>query len=209
MRPFLLDYVAQCKNPDGTPFAVFTRGFYNLNIIGIRSSGRTANTFNDRIAVVYRDEYGFVCREWPATTDPGSFWLQNPMRAEGCAILIPGQYRGAYKLGKHRGQYDALIQTGGPVRLWRDNNRDEALDMDAASVSEPTFAGINIHRATSRTDGESGGGSQTVDRWSAGCQVFQDPDDFSAFMDLVNKSAELYGPRFTYTLIDDPFAAVA
>jgi len=60
---------------------------------------------------------------------------------------------------------------------------------------------LNIHKASSRE-----AGSESVDRWSAGCQVFAKPgsDGFEAFMALCNKSAEMYGPKFTYTLIEAP-----
>jgi hypothetical protein len=55
--------------------------------------------------------------------------------------------------------------------------------------------GLNIHRAhASRT-------STQVGKFSAGCQVFADPNEFDDFMILCRKSAELYGSRFTYTLI--------
>ena len=41
----------------------------------------------------------------------------------------------------------------------------------------------------------------SVDRWSAGCQVFASAGDFAKFMELVEKSAEEYGPSFSYTLL--------
>ncbi|MDP6942727.1 MAG: hypothetical protein QF464_01145 [Myxococcota bacterium] len=191
--PLLLEYV------EALGHAVFTNGTYNLNIIGIRTPDDDANKFNDRLCVVYKDELGWVTRTWPITTDPGTYWRENPMRVTGTAILVPGQYRGAYKIGKHRGKYDALVQRGGRVRLYRDANKDDILDMEPENIADPTYAGINIHRASSRD-----GGSEQVDRWSAGCQVFADPDDFDAFMELVRKSAAIYGPRFTYTLVPEP-----
>ena len=190
MRPVsgeeLLQYVA------GLGYAVFESGLYNLNIIGVRTPDDNANTFNDRLYVVYRDEWGWLTRSWDITTDPGMYWRENPGNVDGTAILVPGQYRGAYKLGKHRGKYPALVQTGAAVRVWRDNNRDQILDQGKAHDG---YFGINIHRASKR-------GSETVDKWSAGCQVFGDPDDYECFMDIVERATEIWGPRFTYTLVD-------
>ena len=188
--PLLLRYV------ESKGHAVFTRGLYNLNIVGIRTPDDSANTFNDMLAVAYKDERGWVVRSWAWTTDPGLYWRENPMRVQGTAILCPGQYRGAYKLGRHRGQYEALVQTGGRVTVWRDANRDTTLNMDPATA-EDGYYGINIHRASTR-------GSTQVDRWSAGCQVAGDPTDFESFMGLCRRSAALYGPRFTYTLVEGP-----
>lgn len=40
---------------------------------------------------------------FPATTDPGTFYRENPLSVKGTAIMKPGQYRGAYMIGRHRG----------------------------------------------------------------------------------------------------------
>jgi len=194
-RPILLDIVSDLG------FVTFESGFLNLNIIGIRTNDNRSNRFNDRICVVYKDGDGWITRTFAATTDPGLYWREHPMIPSiGAAIMKPGQYRGSHKLGRHRGIYPALVQTGAKVSYWRDNNRDEVLDMIPGETPESSgFIGLNIHRASSRD-----GGSETVDRWSAGCQVIADPDDWNLFITLCKTSADLYGPQFTYTLIDDP-----
>ena len=187
MKPFLLDYVESLGH------VVFTEGIYNLNILGIRTKDSNANKFDDRICVVFRDELGWMTRTWPCTTDPGTYWRENPINVAGTAILVPGQYRGAYKIGKHRSQYNALVQTGGMVRVYRDNNRDEILDMGNATDG---YFGINIHKA-----GEE---STTVNKWSAGCQVFANEDDFEEFMSICYAARNKWGDGFSYTLIDEP-----
>ena len=173
--------------------AVFTRGLFNLNIVGIRTPDDSANTFNDGLVVAYKDEHGWITRgPWKWTTDPGTYYRLRPMNVEGTAIMCPGQYRGAYQIGLHRGR-PALRQVG-PVRIWRDNNRDAILDMDPATVDTGRYA-MNIHRSSSTE-------STVVDRWSAGCQVAARSTDMDCLLSLCRKSAELYGPRFTYTLIE-------
>jgi hypothetical protein len=188
MRPFLLDYVESLGH------AVFEKGQYNLNIIGIRSKTHEPNKFDDRICVVCREEMGWVTRTWEATCDPGQYWLDNPMRVEGTAILVPGQYRSVYKIGTHR-TYTALTQRGGRVKVYRDGNKDEILDRDPESITEGYY-GINIHKA--------GKESTEINKWSAGCQVFANEKDFEEFMSICMAAKSLWGDTFTYTLIDEP-----
>ena len=189
MKPFLLDYVESLGH------AVFTEGIYNLNIVGIRTKESNANEFDDRICVVFRDELGWITRTWPCTTDPGQYWRDNPSNVLGTAILVPGQYRGVYKIGKHRGQYAALVQRGSAVRVYRDAHKDEILDHDPESIEEGYF-GINIHKA--------GQNSTQVNKWSAGCQVFANQDDFEEFMSICYAARNKWGDGFSYTLIDEP-----
>ena len=170
---------------------------YDLNIVGIRSKDTTANTFNDLMTVSYKVKGQWYTRSWECTTDPGLYWMQNPMRVEGCAQLVCGQYRGSHKLGKHRGQYNALVQTGGKVKVYRDPDKDETFDQDSATIDEGYF-GINIHRANSRNT------SRRVDKWSAGCQVFANPNDFAEFIKLCRKQVSVNGwGSFSYTLIEE------
>ena len=189
MRPKLLDRVEKHG------FAVFESGLYNLNIIGVRTKGRP-NEFDDRLCLVYKDNDGWVTREWPATTDPGTYWLENPSKIQGTAVLAsPQQCRGVYKIDLHGGRYEALCQRLGKVYTWRDSDKSDVVDWNQLDDAVAGWYGINIHRA--------GKDSTQVDKWSAGCQVFQQAKHFDAFMELVKKSAELYGNAFTYTLIEE------
>lgn len=168
----------------------------NLNIVGIRSSDAAPNNFDDSICCFFRDnnlEWKFF--QWKATTDPGLYWLLHPMNVEGTAILVEGQYRGAYKLGLHRGTYQALVQSK-PLKVIRDFDRDNVLEFESNNIEEGFF-GINIHRASSSHT------STQVDKWSAGCQVFSSPNDFNLFMSFVHQALHLYSNSFTYTLLNE------
>ena len=172
---------------------------YDVNIIGIRNSstkGRVTNAFDDCITLSYKlgGEWKFHC--YKCTTDPGSHWVENIMRDAGVAILRPGQYRGSHKLGLHQGKYLALRQQK-PVKVYRDKNLDNKYDLLEESVQEGIF-GINIHRAT----GKAGGTSTRVDKWSAGCQVIANNDDWHEFLDICQSSREIWGNSFTYTLLE-------
>ena len=171
---------------------------FDLNIFGVRSSSTIPNAFDDIIGVVYRTPSSeWQLEYWPATTDPGLYYLEVPMRVEGTAILVPGQYRGVYKLDYHRGKYLALCQRNGRVKVYRDDNRDDVLNW-TGEVSSGMY-GINIHRASAR------GTSTTIDKWSAGCQVIANPDHFDRLIALARNQIE-YHPTwssFTYTLLEE------
>ena len=178
-------------------YTVFERGAYNLNIIGVRSPSRQANAFDDFLYVVYKDDFNnWIQLRFSITTDAGLYHLNNPSKVEGTAILVAGQYRGVYKIDLHRGQYKALCQRGGAVKVYRDNNRDTVLDQDAESI-ETGYFGINIHRANSKKE------STQVDKWSAGCQVFADPYDYDIFISICEKAETLWGNSFSYTLLEE------
>ncbi len=175
-------------------YIIFTRP-YQLNIIGIRSSGTVANSFNDSINLFYKIPDGTVqFHSFKATTDPGMFWLNNPINQIGTAILKPGQYKQSHKIGLHRGKYLALVQQN-PVTVIRDGNRNAILDFTAAKEQTGLF-GINIHHAAAT------GLTKTVDKYSAGCQVLANINDFNLLMQLAKQHAGLYGNSFTYTLIN-------
>lgn len=171
------------------------KGDYNLNLVGIRSSDLDANSFNDRLAVLYELDRKQILHVFPLTTDPGVFYRENPLNVDGTAVLVPGHYSGCWELGAHQGKYKALVQRG-PMAVYRDNNSDQHIDADADTVQNGLF-GINLHRANANYS------SLRVDRWSAGCQVMANPLDFDLVMALANKSAETYGRRFSYTLLNE------
>ena len=118
-------------------YKFFPSGEYNLNIFGIRNATREAGKFDDKIGVMYLDDSKQAhVHLWSATTDPGIHWLRNPLNKNGTAIMVKGQYRGAYKLGIHgrtwaSGGYKALEQVR-PMQYVRDNNQDDVLDFNLA-----------------------------------------------------------------------------
>ena len=177
-------------------YVYFNKGKYNLNIIGVRRAGtKVTNQFDDVIVVEYIDMYGIKTREvFAATTDPGLSSITNPISSKGCAILAPGQYRSCWKLGYHKGKYEAIVQYK-PVKVYRDNNKDKVYDFDSKTIEEGIF-GINIHKA--------GDNSTIVNGWSAGCQVLARRKDFYKLMKLAHyQISQGHGKLFTYTLINE------
>jgi len=176
-------------------YVLYTKPF-QLNIWGFRSNQTKANSFDDEIHVFYKtNSVNWEYHIFKATTDPGTFWLNDPMRPEGTAILEQGQYVDTYALGLHRGKYIALTEVLKPVTVIRDYNRNSTLDFFNGK-KHTGFFGINIHRAMVK------GITRYVDNHSAGCQVFANASDFYFFTELCEKHRLLYGNKFTYTLVD-------
>lgn len=167
---------------------------YELNIVAWRSKNRVANQFDDYLYVCYRD-YGsrWVYHTWQITTDPGTKSLKFPVNSKGTAILCPGQYLNSHQIGLHQGKYEALTQLS-PVTVYRDNNKDNYLNLDPNRVFTGMF-GINIHKA--------GLDSTLVENFSAGCCVFKRAKDFNELLLLAKKHRKLYGNTFTLTLINE------
>lgn len=179
-------------------YAFFTKGEYNLNIIGVRHKGsKITNHFDDCIVVIYNTANEKNVRKvFTCTTLPGKKAMEHPMQIKGTAILKPGQYRGAYKIGYHKGKYKALCQAK-PLPVYRDGNKDDKFDLNPLSIDNGIF-GINIHKA-----GNSQNGSTLVDGWSYGCTVLSKATDFATLMRLADLSAKYFGNNFTYTLINE------
>ncbi len=168
---------------------------FNLNIVGIRESNPTTNLFNDTISIFWKYEKRWNFVDFQATTLPGLKYLETPMNPKGCAILVPNQYQGVWELGLHNGKYEALVQRKGEVEVYRDENEDQSYDM-ASNSRESGYFGINIHKA-------SEGERNTVDGYSAGCQVFQNSDEYDIFIDLCKKGEKFWGNSFSYTLLNE------
>jgi hypothetical protein len=115
------------------------------------------------------------------------------MNVNGTAILKAGQYIDSHKIGLHKGEYTALVQAK-PLTVFRDYDRNAILDFNNGKEDTGLF-GINIHKASKVT--------AEVNKWSAGCQVFKNSEDFADFIKLAKKHEEKVGNNFTYTLIDE------
>lgn len=190
-RPAILDRLEAAK------MVVFSKGELNLNIVVERMRPGKPNAFDDLLHIVYRkaDPDGLTWRELiiKCTADPGTFYAKNPMNIRGTATLMPGQYRGGWKLGLHHGQYEALVQAK-PLMVWRDRDKDGQPDRNGPM--DVGMFGINLHHASTNHE------STVVDKWSAGCVVVADPKDFAVILGLFKESAKLYGPNFTFTVLE-------
>jgi|SRR5690606_4401795 len=182
---------------------------YDLNIGGYRSIESESNSFDDLIFVAFTNGDGEGCLvTFPATTDPGKYWLQNPMNKNGTLIVCPGQFPGCYKIGLHGksgpNPYRALEQIGKMLYV-RDNDKNSKLDFSLYRdpIKKAAFSFVdncksNLHRASKWQ------AVRFVERYSAGCQVIQKPGDFETLLALCDKQVKAgFGDIFTYTLFDE------
>ena len=173
---------------------------YNLNIFGIRDLCSEKDTFNDFVGVAYEDD---LCQKkvdlYPSTTDPGLHYLRNPLNKDGTIIMLEGQYKACYKLGIHGRTglypYKALEQCGS-MDYVRDNNKDDKYDIDISKKITGVFK-TNLHRCSKWKI------VRYIGRYSAGCQVIQDPKHFDELMVTAKRQQSLgFGDKFSYTLFN-------
>ncbi len=169
----------------------YFEGDKNINIIGVRNSDNLTNEFDDDLYIVMEEDGEVVVHHFKDfTTDPGNYYLKKKfLNKDGCAILKPGQYRGMYTFGRHRGKYEALCQIK-ECTLYRDADKD---DLISKGVEDTGMFGINLHHAFD---------SEDINRYSAGCQVLQRPEDLGKVLQLAMTSAKAFGNGFTYTLLE-------
>ena len=180
-----------------------------LNIIGIRNKGTNPTEFDDQLKVFWKtDQNKWAGVEYAITTDPSTNYLESGgigtfKGVKATAILPHGQYVDMYKLGKHNGKYDALVQDK-PFCVYRDYDRNAYLNFNVDDLHCGSDWGINIHRAKSGKADNGKGDTSKIGPYSAGCQVFQNYYCFTDdFIPRVKKQQKLYGNKyFTYTLID-------
>ncbi len=95
---------------DAVKKAVISKGYkwfedksnkgYDVNIVGIRNSetnNEVTNHFDDTLTISYKVDGDWKFHSWPATTDPGQYWIENPISKDGTAILV----RDNVKYDKH------------------------------------------------------------------------------------------------------------
>lgn len=179
-------------------YPVFTTGDYNINTVGFRANNPKAGKFDDVLCHFYKVGGIWQYKAYKATTDPGLTYLQNPLNAKGCAILVPGFYDRAYQLGLHKGK--PALRQAGTLKVYRDNNRDAILDMDPRSIEAGNDMFCNIHYST----GE--GQLDVIGPWSAGCQVLSagvNTSIYQRFLKPYVEAVKLYGNHFSYALLTE------
>lgn len=158
-----------------------------FQIVGIRSKANLPNKFDDLIGLIENDTITW----FTGTTNPGTHWLKNLLNPKGAALLKPNQYVNTWKLDLHQGKYLALCQRKNVV-VYRDGDKDDFAEETA--TTETGLFGINIHRANPSAI------SSIIDKWSAGCQVLNNPKDFEYLI----KRCQASGLKdFSYVLLKE------
>lgn len=175
-------------------------GILELNLFGIRNTDSQSNTFDDAVGAIYKDANDtWRILQFPATTDPGVFYRENPINVDGTAIIAPGQYLDCYQVGLHRG-YEAFQQVG-KMGYVRDKNKNKILDFALYLIKSNIIYGIfatNIHYSNPTAE------SINVDKWSAGCQVLSLAKNLKLLLNLAKEGIRMfkYKNRFDYALFE-------
>lgn len=176
---------------------IYYREPYKLNIFGLRGYGidgfheNKYDVFDDTLGISYVDKYGneqlLFLR---VTTDPSTYYFDHLLNVNGVAILSNNQFVDCYKLGYHRGMYEALVQNKN-VTVWR---KKSPVDYNYKNRQYTGMYGINVHKTVDDIE--------TIGTASAGCLVFNDTEEFNLFLALCHKHKELYGNIFTLTIFE-------
>lgn len=167
------------------PFAI-DRVKHPIVIVGVRGYYRDTMgkpDVNDR--ALYDDAIFLDAPEvfaaYNANTDPTRYRAGFGKKdgEKGMASLKPGLWL-AHRIGQHKKQYPALVQSGGPVTVVRDGN---------PPYEDAGYHGINIHC----------GGTSTTS--SLGCQTLP-PSQWTAFISsVVDQSRRSFGPKWDRTTL--------
>jgi hypothetical protein len=159
-----------------------------FHLIGTRSKVDKPNAFDDVFYLITGQEM----KIYSGTTNPGVYWQGNfDSKKGGVAVLKPGQHLDKWALGLHHGDYEAWVQVR-PLTVYRDSDNDGKSEVTAKE--DTGLFGINVHRANEKWT------STVIDKWSAGCQVFNNPVQYNEFITLSRKTGHKF---FTYTLLEE------
>ena len=180
---------------------------YRAYVVGIEGCNTDLTTnddqldaWNDAIGVlmVYDEGPVRLFGLFPGTTEPGKYYTQNVMNKEGSARVVTDRlHKDIWQVGTHIRQPNCLVQTGAPIAVVRDSNRDGKRGSNE-KIREG-FYGINFHHAQDRYNPYS------IGKWSAGCCVIPKTESHQSCMGIVKRSYD-YGrnkaAKFSYILLD-------
>lgn len=168
----------------------FLKKYYNdnnlpvqkFNLFGIRDeSGIKNDVINDKLGF-WTDSELFICS---GTTDPGVYWtLSKEHNEAGTFHLLEGHHKAIWTFGIHKG-YSALVNDYKycrPTKGWRDSDFDFAYSKKDRIVCD--YFGVNFHRMHSDII------VKLIGKYSAGCQVVQNPKDFAYILQRAKESGE-------------------
>jgi hypothetical protein len=132
------------------------------------------NAFDDcRLLIGFESGRPTIVGAWEATTEPGKYWTENRMNADGAFHIALGQQQ-CWRRGTYH-DMPALVEVE-PVRGTRDDNEDYSRTGDAAA--EGNF-GVHHHGGYDYPRDDMG-------RSSAGCLVGRSVQGHARFMALID-----------------------
>lgn len=179
----------------------FFEGAFNTNLIGIRMNKQELDKFSDLFLLIYMDHLNnWHVEKAIGTTVPGDYYHKNYSNPDGLGIIVPGQYRGAFKSGLHKGR-PALIQNT-TFKVFRDTNKDGKIDK--VNIQDaPPWMRFDFHDAHSEMFPYKIF-LENVGKFSEGCQVLANRVKYKMFLDIIEYSMKVWNSStVTYTLLEE------
>ena len=169
----LLDKVKGLKS-----FKSIPNGYW---ILGVRSGEDDPNKYDDKFYIFNSEKF---VTSTTGTTNPGTTILEGGFlkyNNVGAAVLKANEcYYDVWKYGKHQGKMNALVQIG-KFTGYRDGDKNKK-SQEIGSSNTFQYTGINFHTVsydlTKKIIGDS------INNWSAGCQVVNNTEDYVKIISL-------------------------
>lgn len=190
-------------------------------VFGIRAHTRDSDAWDDVLGVLWHEGrilHGLLAQ---GTTDPGRPGLLEPSNRAGTAIVLPGQHRGCWSVGRpqDRGNrahpYPCFRQVGRIAHI-RDVDRDAVLDIGTTGYAQDPQGwadaytaitlGRQVHEEIIYADGHHASSTRLADAvgpWSLACQVWRRLSDWEAAYGQVLAAVPAWGHRHSYCLLDE------
>lgn len=174
-------------------------------LTGIRMNNQFNDTFNDFLTVCYWDNGKYEFFGGMGTTDPGNYYLENPLNVKGTFVMKPGFYKNVWTVGKHRG-YDALVQIGyfmgwrtleSKFPVIKDGKAYDSNGKELPLCSAGAECGINMHST------KEGFSLWKIGRWGAACQVWMLWKLFLRMMVAAKAQRDARMPYLSYALFTE------
>lgn len=201
-KPALLTDAARVVRAAEAKGAILDKGEGEVNIIYIEGcnydltpNGNEPDKWNDlRTIIKFQSGVPTVSGKWQATTEPGTYFTEHRLNERGAARIALGQFK-AWKVGFHRQNHEALVQTGDVVTVFRDDNEDYKREGD---VTDTGYFGINQHWGYDISE-------DSIGNASAGCLVGRTKQGHREFMALVKQDVRYQADKkfiFPTTIIE-------
>jgi hypothetical protein len=167
------------------------------NKLGVKKESSNQDRFVDALYFIpqgAKDEDTII--PYQITTVPSlAYYGKKPMNPAGTGIKLPGET--LYYLRENElnhGKYKMMVESE-PIEVGRYEIGVDKFDTYKPSKKSKERTGMHIHRSSTKGKGVC------VGPWSAGCQVFSDPEEWKDFISKAEEQSN-NGPKFLYSLVE-------
>ncbi len=198
MEPLKFDIIHQVMDDKG--YRVLTSGVYNLNLIAVRAEDRRS-AFPDQLHIFYRGDKDsrFKHHNFDINTCTGKHPVFNPWNVFECDILVPGQYRNAFKLLK-----DDCLQQQVPMNFVHDEWPGPEYNLDLYSTFEKRRANsMYVNLGADLICAHSLKKALGINYYRGGLQVLKNFKDLDIVLWLAEQHVNAGHGLISYTLLEE------